>query len=218
MTTGKKKKYARRVFKSVSLGRALERFRKHYQSEDKPALLVVPYVLTCAAYLESKLNDSLSDFGAKEYGDDVAAALTSLSLRHKLNVLVPVLTQGKYRINKDHFVYQRLVSLIRVRNSIAHAKSELEEVVAGPDDLMETPVIPFGMAQIPRQFMNDPDSTLGASERFTPLEYHEALDKLEKWFFHRFPDKLSKVAMVIARSKEKHWKPLRNTYVKYFDD
>lgn len=218
MATGEKKKYARLVLKSTSLGRVLEKLRKHYQTEHEPRPLVVPYVLTCATYLESKLNDSLLEFAVERYGDDVATALMWLSLGNKLNVLVPVLTDGRYRINKEHFVYQRLVSLIRVRNSITHAKSEIEELVAEPVDLLEIPVIPFAMAQIPRQFMDEPDITLGASKTFTPLQYHDALDKLEKWFFDRCPDRLSKVAMVINRSKEEQWKPVTRTYTKYFDE
>jgi hypothetical protein len=196
----KSKKYASLVLKSTSLGRVLDKLRKHYKAEGQPESLVIPYVLTCAAYLESKLNDSLLQFALKRYGEHVADALMSLSLPRKLNVLVPVLTEGRYRINMKHFVYERLVSLIRVRNSIAHAKSELAEITAAPEDLVSIPVINSGMAQIPRRFMDEPDITLGALKTFTPLEYHDALKKLEKWFFHRCPDRLSKIAMVVDRS------------------
>lgn len=196
------KKYARLVFKSTSLARVLNKLRKYYEEEQKPESLVIPYVLTCAAYLESKLNDSLLQFATKRYGKNVADALMSLSLPGKLNVLVPVLTEGRYRINMKHFIYERLISLIRVRNSITHAKSELDEITAAPEDLMNVPVIFSGMAQIPRRFMDAPDITMGASKTFTPLQYHEALEKLENWFFQRCPDKLGKVAMVVDRSKE----------------
>jgi len=151
----KSKKYTRIVLKSVSLGRVLDRLRKHYEAGEQPESLVIPYVLTCAAYLESKLNDSLLEFATKRYGEDVAGAFMSLSLPRKLNVLVPLLTEGRYRINREHFVYQRLASLIRVRNSITHAKSETEEIGAIPEDLVSVPVISPGMPQmiqIPRQF------------------------------------------------------------------
>jgi len=213
----KPKKYARLVFKSTSLGRVLNKLRKHYEAEQRPESLVIPYVLTCAAYLESKLNDSLAQFAMKRYGADVADALMSLSLPRKLNVLVPVLTEGRYRINMKHLVYERLISLIRVRNSITHAKSELEEITAAPEDLMSVPLIFSGMAQIPRRFMDQPDITLGASKTFTPLEYHDALEKLDKWFFRRCPDRLSKVAMVVDRSKEEQWKEVTTAMVKFSD-
>lgn len=216
----KSKKYTRIVLKSVSLGRVLDRLRKHYEAGKQPESLVIPYVLTCAAYLESKLNDSLLEFATKRYGEDVAGAFMSLSLPRKLNVLVPLLTEGRYRINREHFVYQRLASLIRVRNSITHAKSETEEIGAIPEDLVSVPVISPGMPQmiqIPRQFMEEPDITLGASKSFSPLEYHDALEKLEKWFFHRCPDKLRKIAMVTDRSKDEQRKEVAATMAKSID-
>jgi hypothetical protein len=43
------------------------------------------------------------------------------------------------------------------------------------------------------------DLTMGATDTFEPVEYHEALEKLESWFFQRCPDRLSKVAIVVAR-------------------
>ncbi|MBU1863725.1 MAG: hypothetical protein KKH94_08700 [Candidatus Omnitrophica bacterium] len=135
---------------------------------------------------------------------------------NKLKTLVPVLSNGKYDINKEHFVYRRLISLIRVRNSIAHAKSEMEEIVVDEDELVDMPIINFGIAKIPRQFkFRREDITLGASKMFTPLEYHGALDKIEKWFFQRYPNKLSKVAMVIERAKQPQWEEQTTMLVKH---
>jgi hypothetical protein len=209
------------VLKSTTLRRILGQLRKRYETE-KSKFLVVPYVLACSAYLESRLNDSLSDLTGKRYGGEVAEAFMSLSLPKKLAVLVPILTDGRYEINKNHFVYQRLASLIRTRNTIAHAKSELEVISVGEEDLVEVPFIDGGMGGMlrkPRQFVgNEPDVTLGATKTFTPLEYHDALDKLEKWFFDRCPDRLSKLAMVVDRSKGGTWKSVGYTYVKYLDD
>lgn len=82
---------------------------------------------------------------------------------------------------------------------------------------MQIPVLMSGIAKIPRQFMDGPDIALGATKTFTPLEYHEALDKLEKWFFRRYPDKLTKVAMVIDRSKDKDWEEVSTTFRKFLD-
>ncbi|MCZ6802471.1 MAG: hypothetical protein O7D86_00650 [Proteobacteria bacterium] len=213
----KRQKYARRVIKSTQIGRALEKIKELYLEEKEPEYLVIPYVLTCAAFLESKLNDSFHD-SEKQFGIEFSSVMMSLSLPNKLKVLVPVLTNGQFDINKDHFVYQRLIALIRIRNSIAHAKSEIEEISAAEDELVNIPVINFGMTQVPKQFMTEvPDITLGASKTFTPLEYHEALDKLEKWFFNRCPDKLSKVAMVVERTKRPQWQEQVTTFVKHLD-
>jgi|GEM_PF-2975678 len=212
-----KKTFARRVIKSTQLNRVLSKLREHYVKDDHPEYLVIPYILTCAAYLEAKLNDSLFETH-RQYGEEFAQAMMSLSLPNKLKVLVPTLTSGQYNINKNHFVYQRLISLIRIRNTIAHAKSEIEEVSASPDELTDMFVLNEGATKIPKQFlMTEPDITLGAAKDFSPLEYHEALEKLEKWFFHRYPDRLRKVAMVIERSTENVWEETVATFVKHLD-
>jgi hypothetical protein len=212
------KQFARLEIKSTPLGHVLSKFREHYTSLDAPDTLVVPYILTCAAYLEAKLNDSLFGYSLKNHGQDVADALVTLSLPKKLSVLVPLLTDGSYSINKQHFVYQRLVSLIRVRNTLAHAKSELETVTAEEHELVTVPLLFSAPEKIPQKFAETNgiglDLTLGASATFTPLEYHEALEKLNKWFFNRCPDRLSKVAMVVAHPKG-HWKENHVTFVKY---
>jgi hypothetical protein len=211
-------KYARIILKSASLHRILKNQKKRYkaeqQEEQQQEYLVIPYVLTCAAYLEAKLNDSLHQHSIDRYGEDVANAMLSLGLPKKLNVLVPLMTDGQYRINKDHIVYQRLASLIQVRNSITHAKPELEEIEAANEELVPVSILFPEGPKFPRQFFTESDINLGASKRFSPLEYHDALDKLERWFFHRCPDKLRKVAMVVDRSKEPHWKAHHVTYAK----
>ena len=213
----KKYKYAVRAIKSTQLGRALDKLKNLYIKEDEPDYLVIPYVLTCAAYLEAKLNDSLID-AEKQYGEELSSALMSLSLPNKLKILVPVLTGGKYEINKEHFVYQRLISLIRVRNTIAHAKSELKEISVPEEEAPESFHPLFGFKGMPSpESEASRDITLGASKTFSPLEYHEALNKLEKWFFFRCPDRLEKVAMVNAREKIPQWEEQYATFVKHFD-
>lgn len=195
-----RRKYAFRAIKSTQLGRALDRLNALYLEQHEPDYLVIPYLLTCAAFMEAKLNDSFHDV-EKHYGEEFAAAMQSLSLPKKLVCLVPVLTHGRFDINKNHFVYQRLTSLIRTRNSIAHAKSELTTIEVPEAELVSVHVLGSGMNKIPKRFLGGTDDvTLGASSSFTPLEYHDALNKLEKWFFRRYPDRLSKVAMVIERT------------------
>jgi len=204
------------LFKSTQLRRALDKLQKLYIEKQQADYLVIPYVLTCAAYLEAKLNDSLLEAN-KQYGEEFALAIMSLSLPNKLRAFVPVLTKGEYDINKEHFIFHRLNSLIRVRNSIAHAKSEMEIASASPEDLVEVPILNAGMIKVPKRFMSRLDVTLGASDAFSPLEYNEALDKLEQWFFHRYPDKLKKVAMVVRRSGRGEWKEQCKTWIKHLD-
>lgn len=204
-------KFARITYASTPLGQVLVRMRERFQADPDPDTLVVPYVITCAAYLEAKLNDSLFHHTLSKFGEEVAGAFVSLSLPKKLLVVVPVLTEGKYSINKRHFVYGRLASLIRVRNSIAHAKAEFQELTPEHAEDAELAGVPMNFlteAQWERRLQNIPvtDFTMGAAKAFSPLEYHEALEKFEKWFFQRSPDRLSKVAMVV-HEEHGHWQP-----------
>jgi hypothetical protein len=209
-------KFARITFASTPLGQVLVRMRERFQVDPAPDTLVVPYVITCAAYLEAKLNDSLFHHTLSKFGEEVAGAFVSLSLPKKLLIVVPVLTEGKYSINKRHFVYERLASLIRVRNSIAHAKAEFQELTPEDAELAGVPMIFLTEAQRERRLRNIPvtDFTMGATKAFSPLEYHEALEKFEKWFFQRCPDRLSKVAMVI-HEEHGHWQPDSAQMVKF---
>lgn len=198
----KKIVFEHRIVKSTQLERALAKLREHYLRDGKPDYLVVPYVLTCAAYLEAKLNDSLYEAG-RSYGDDYANALMSVSLPTKLKILVPLMTSGCYHINKGHWVYQRLTSLIKTRNSLAHAKSESEEIICSPEELHDVFLLGGGVTKLPLKGIYAAlDVTLGANKTFSPLDYHEALDKLDKWFFRRCPDRLAKVFMVVQATKK----------------
>ncbi len=181
--------------------RILDAMRDQYLNESEPDRLAVPYILMCATTLEARMNDELHDHAYKMWGDKyktIADAYFSMTFRGKLNALVPILTNGRYRINRDHFVYQRLVSLISVRNLIAHPKptvGEFEEF-----ELEEGETWPFTYPRIPAEIIEKlTDITMESTKSFTPVEYHEAIEKLEKWFFHRCPDRLSKIAMVVAR-------------------
>lgn len=222
MNTGSakaKRKFARITYASTPLGHVLEKMRERFQADSDPDTLVVPYVIMCAAYLEAKLNDSVFHHTLSKYGEEVADAYISLSLPKKLLIVVPVLTEGKYSINKRHFVYERLASLIRVRNSIAHAKAEFQELTpehAEDTQLAGVPMLFLNEVQRQRRMQNMPvmDFTMGAAKTFSPLEYHEALEKFEKWFFQRCPDRLSKVAMVV-HEEHGHWQPDSAQFVKF---
>lgn len=207
------------TYASTPLGEVLERMRTRFRADPDPETLVVPYVITCAAYLEAKLNDSLFHHTLSKYGEEVARAFVSLSLPKKLLVTVPVLTEGRYSINKRHFVYERLASLIRVRNSLAHAKAEFEELTpecSEDAELMGVPGIFLTEDQLQRKLQNSPfvDLTMGAAKTFSPLEYHEALEKFEKWFFQRCPDRLSKVAMIV-HEEHGHWQSSSAQMIKF---
>lgn len=215
----KPEKYARVVFKSAPLGHVLKKLREHYVAQKNNEWLVVPYVLSSAAYLEARINDALFHFALMKYGEEIAATFIALPLPKKLESVVPILTEGRYSINKQYFVYERLQQLIRTRNALAHSKSEFEEMIGSEKEMRPVFLVEGGVTKLPQEFVRSSkgtDLTLGASEKFTPLEYHDALEKLDKWFFGRCPDRLAKVQIVVANTKA-GWKEGPATYVKFLD-
>lgn len=40
---------------------------------------------------------------------------------------------------------------------------------------------------------------LSLDKDYSPLAFHQALERLDRWFFRRCPDQLTKIAMVVAR-------------------
>lgn len=202
----KKEKYKAHLFAHPNYDRILREIRKKYIDESEPDYLAVPYVLMCATALEARLNDELYNYALSAWQDNfsmIAQSYLSINFKGKLNAFVSILTNDRYRINQDHFVYQRLASLIKVRNTLAHPKPSIQDYEIVKNDPMTWP--PF---QLPLEFYeNVSDLTLGSTDAFTPLEYHEAMEKLEKWFFNRCPDRLSKIAMVVANEQNKQTTP-----------
>ena len=175
----------------------LNGYRKHYQKAEHKDCLFIPYVLTCAAALEATMNEKLIGYADHRWGSDdptLAQSLLSMTLRGKLNALVPLLTDHRFQFNRKHFVYQRLNALISIRNILVHPKPfDKEFSVSDQVHPLGYPILD-GYAEIAD------DLTLGAAEKFDPLEYHEALEKLDKWFFRKLPDHISKVAMLVANN------------------
>ncbi|WP_146177601.1 hypothetical protein [Glaciimonas sp. PCH181] len=182
--------------KSAPLIRALDKMRVRYIAEGEPEDLIVPYILCCAMALEAKLNDKLL-LHLNERWEGASTLLIeayqSMSFRGKLNVIVPLLSGDKFRINTEHWVYRQLVSLISVRNILAHAKSkeEAEEVEFFTSIFWEKRALPKDATDI--------EILIGKKQIDGPLKYHEAFDKLDKWFFRRCPERLKHVEMVIPQ-------------------
>jgi len=190
---------------SVKFERILGVMRKTYETSDRKDGLCVPYIVMCAAALEAILNDALIEHASSKWGNeqkDYANSLMSMSFRSKLDSLAPLLTSHQYRFDKSHWVYQRLGALITERNNLVHPKPQ-EHVVSitrGPHPVYggapHFPIFPveyFDLAD---------DLTLGAGKKYSPQQYHEAIEKFDKWFLRRLPDRISKVALLLPNAKD----------------
>lgn len=172
----------------------LNSLRDHYKSAGKQDWLATPYIVTCAAALEAKLNDELVEYAHRKWDwDDPAFAqsLLTMTFRSKLHSLVPLLTDHRFQFNRDHFVYKRLSSLISVRNVLVHPKPIEKELP------ISEKLHPFDLPMPEGYYELVEDITLGAIKTFDPLDYHDAIEKLDKWFFRRVPDRLDKLAMLV---------------------
>ena len=112
----------------------LESMRPWLKKPKQRGILLVPFVLTCAATLECLLNDRLIQHCLETYGSGdyrrYADRLTGLSIRAKLDFVIPLLSGDKYAIRSDSTTYANLIAMIALRNSLTHNKSFLKEYEA----------------------------------------------------------------------------------------
>lgn len=96
-------------------------------AKDDNLHLIIPFVLTSAAALESLLNDRIINQSFLRYGLDdyfkYASGLLALPLSSKLDYVVPFLSRDKFGLRTDSKVYLEMRKLIRLRNSLMHDKS-----------------------------------------------------------------------------------------------
>jgi hypothetical protein len=91
-----------------------------------------------------------------------------------------------------------LKSLIAARNRAAHPRPTLSSFEG---EALDNPFPFMPRYSIPEEFIDFLDDlTMGLAKKYSPIEYHEAIEKLERWVLRRCPDRLSKVALVIAVS------------------
>ncbi|KAB2833937.1 MAG: hypothetical protein F9K48_07360 [Candidatus Brocadia sp.] len=111
---------------------------------------------------------------------------------------VPVLlTHEKFRLNHDDEYVKRLHALISARNLLVHPKPSSHEVDGVPHPLYGDNALLPG----PEYLELVEDYTFGSKHNYTPEQYHEALDKFDKWFFRRLHGNLSKIRLLSPRNE-----------------
>lgn len=145
--------------------------------------LVVPFVLTCAATLEATLNDQLVTWAFRVYERSeykrVAEAYLTMSLRGKLDIIVPHLSYDKYIFDKTSADYRALGDLISRRNKLVHSKSfyEDEKITVSDTD-------PFEIEMSPTQLERWMQSLFYGTHSKHCVEYHNAIIALDELFFY----------------------------------
>jgi hypothetical protein len=193
--------------KHVKFDRILKQLRKAYIEETTPPqYLAVPYIITCSAALESRLNDEIVRFSYESFdkaGREMAESFLSMTFRGKLNAIVPLLTSNIFVFNTGHEVYKKLLSLIKVRNFLVHPKSFFEDISIQQEvDPNTGKAFPYPVSKKLAELGED--LSLGSTKEYTPTEYHDALDKFEKIFFKNIgkPNRLAKTGLIIPNTKK----------------
>jgi len=144
--------------------------------------LAVPFVLTCASSLECLLNDNIIRHLWEIWSEDnyrpIVDGHLSMSLRGKLDTVVPLLTDNQYQLNRAHPAYQSLAELITQRNRIAHNKSFFDEVELELGE-MDASGTATARLELPEQYLKQAnDATFALSVGSKPLSYFQALKQL----------------------------------------
>jgi hypothetical protein len=191
--------------KHVKFDRILKQLRKAYTEQTIPSqFLDVPYTITCATALESRLNDEIVQFAYKSFKNSnhqMADSYLSMSFRGKLNAIVPLLTSNSFVFNPAHEVYKKLISLIKVRNILVHPTSFYEDVEIQKEVDPDTgKAFPYPVSKKLAELGDD--ISLGSTKEYLPTEYHDALNKLERIFFKNIgkPQRLAKTKLIIPMS------------------
>jgi hypothetical protein len=193
--------------KHVKYDRILKQLRKAHIEQTIPSqFLDVPYIITCAAALESRLNDEIVQFSYNSFGKagrEMAESLLSMNFRGKLNAIVPLLTSNRFVFNTGHEVYKKLSSLIKVRNLLVHPRSFFEDVSIQQEiDPNTGKAFPYPVSKKLSELGDD--LSLGSLKEYIPTEYHDALDKFEKIFFDNIgkSNRLAKTGLIIPNTKK----------------
>ncbi len=145
--------------------------------------LIVPFVLTCAAALEAKLNDTIVSWawdtlGKKEY-KTVSEALLTMSLKSKIDTVVVLLSRNRFTFRRDAKCYQTLLKLISIRNKLIHNKGFYDYVEVEYDK--ESDRIVNLDDDFTQRLMKAPFLSIGASEC---EEFYRAIELLDDKIFY----------------------------------
>jgi len=142
---------------------------------------VLPFTFTCAAALESTLNDHLVAYAFSEYGVGdyrrPAEALLSMGLRSKLDMVVPLLSDNRFLVRSDSKPYQSLSRLISLRNELVHSKSFFVECVKWDEEQDE-------MVFEKEKHDNMLKRGMRSVEASNCIEFYQALRSLDECFFY----------------------------------
>lgn len=164
--------------------------------------LLVPFILTCAAALEAMLNDEIISWAQETFSNEsykrMADAHLSMSLRGKLEYIVPLQTHNSYVLRTNSAEYKTLSSLIARRNALIHSKSFFHfnqvDVKSDSEELQVNPLNLETLKKLPSA-PSDPFHEVTVEEC---LSYYRALEAFEtKFLYHLDDDSVTENDMIM---------------------
>jgi hypothetical protein len=168
--------------------------------------LLVPFILTCAAALEAMLNDEIISWAHETFSKDsykrIADAHLSMSLRGKLECIVPLRTNNSYILRMNSVEYKTLSSLITRRNELMHGKAFFQfhqvDVESEVGDLQFNPLNLETLKKLPSS-PSDPFHEVTVEEC---LSYYGALEAFEtKFLYHLENEAVTENDMIMRNPK-----------------
>jgi hypothetical protein len=168
--------------------------------------LLVPFILTCAAALEAMLNDEIISWAQETFASEsykrIADAHLSMSLRGKLEYIVPLMTHNSYILRTNSVEHKTLSSLITRRNELMHGKAFFQfnqvDVDGDAEDLQFNPLNLETLEKLPTS-PSDPFDEVTVAEC---LSCYEALEAFEtKFLYHLDDDSVTENDMIMRNPR-----------------
>jgi hypothetical protein len=118
------------------------------KSDPEKEYLIPSFIICLCLGIESVINDAFIDFFHRKMGKDYkdcAKPFIFMRIDEKLSVLIPLVSNYEYQLNKDHVDLKKLLALFEFRNHLTHVKHHwhsatvIRDATGITDVIMENP-------------------------------------------------------------------------------
>jgi hypothetical protein len=95
------------------------------KNDPEKEYLIPSFIICLCLGIESVLNDAFIDFFHRRMGKDYKDCVKPfifMRIDEKLSVLIPLVSNYEYQLNKDHADLKKLLALFEFRNHLTHVK------------------------------------------------------------------------------------------------
>lgn len=169
--------------------------------------LLVPFILTCAAALEAMLNDEIISWAQETFSSEsykrIADAHLSMTLRGKLEYIVPLMTNNSYILRTNSVEYKTLSGLITRRNELMHGKAYFQFNQVDLDDDAEDQQIKTLNIDTLKKLPSSPSDPFHEVTVEECLSYYAALEAFEtKFLYHLDDNSITENDMIMRNPKK----------------